>query len=307
MANKKINQLDIRLGGSLNDLVLIGDPTTGISYKLTAAEFCTLIGVEDLKDFPVQFGNNGKYLATDGINLIWQTITQPTWGNITGILSNQTDLQNALNGKFDDPTGNSSQYIDGTGALQTFPSLLSSDKLLTQVYNKTGATLTKGTIVYISGSQGNLPAVSKAIATSDATSAQTYGAVQYDISNMSSGYVVAVGAINDLDTQAYPDGTQLYLSGTTAGGYTSTKPYAPIHLVYVGVVVRSHPTQGIIQIKIQNGYELDELHNVDAYLPSNGDGIFYNSTTGLWEHKQMTALSNNTNTAATLFNFYNFI
>ena len=27
------------------------------------------------------------------------------WGSITGTLSNQTDLQNALNGKFDDPTG----------------------------------------------------------------------------------------------------------------------------------------------------------------------------------------------------------
>jgi hypothetical protein len=154
--------------------------------------------------------------------------------------------------------------------------------LITEVYNKTGATLTKGTVVYISGSQGNLPAVSKALATSDATSAQTYGVVREDITNMNNGYVVVIGNLENIDTQAYPDGTQLYLSGTTAGTWTSTKPYAPIHLVYVGIVVRSHPTQGVVEIKIQNGYELDELHNVSAQNPTNGNILQYVTSTGLW-------------------------
>lgn len=45
------------------------------------------------------------------------------WGDITGTLSNQTDLQTALNNKFDDPTGTTSQYIRGDGSLATFPSL----------------------------------------------------------------------------------------------------------------------------------------------------------------------------------------
>ena len=39
-------------------------------------------------------------------------------------LSNQTDLQAALNAKYNNPTGTSSQYIDGTGAYQTFPSTI---------------------------------------------------------------------------------------------------------------------------------------------------------------------------------------
>lgn len=46
-----------------------------------------------------------------------------TWGSITGTLSNQTDLQNALNAKFDDPTGTTAQYLRGDGSLATFPSL----------------------------------------------------------------------------------------------------------------------------------------------------------------------------------------
>jgi hypothetical protein len=148
----------------------------------------------------------------------------------------------------------------------------------------------KGTIVYINGALGNKATIAKALATSDATSAQTYGVVQTDISNNSNGYVVVVGEVTGLDTSALTEGTQLYLSGTTAGYYTPTKPYAPTHLVYVAIVLRSHPTQGILGVKIQNGYEMDELHNVDAVSPSNNDGLFYNTSTSLWEHKPISTV-----------------
>jgi hypothetical protein len=179
--------------------------------------------------------------------------------------------------------GTGAQYIKGDGTLATFPTTIDQAKrLITEVYNSTGATLAKGSVVYINGGQGNLPTVTKAIATGDATSAQTYGVVQSDITNMNNGFVVVLGSLNDLDTQAYSVGTQLYLSGTTAGEWTSTKPYAPIHLVYVGIVVRSHPTQGVVEVRIQNGYELDELHDVSAQSPTNGDILQYVSATDLW-------------------------
>jgi hypothetical protein len=270
------------------------------------------------------------------------------WGGITGTLSSQTDLQNALNAKQNTLTltttgssgastligntlnipqysgnpgtvtsvglsmpsaftvlnspitssgtigvsanGTTAQYIRGDGTLATLPSTSDAINLITEVYNETGATLTKGTVVYINGGHGNLPTVIKAIATGDATSAQTFGLVREDITNMNNGYVIQVGLISNLDTQAYSDGTQLYLSSTTAGTYTSTKQYAPAHLVYIGIVVRSHPTQGTIQVKIQNGYELDELHNVSAQTPSNNDGLFYETSTTLWKNKSIATI-----------------
>lgn len=179
--------------------------------------------------------------------------------------------------------GTALQYIDGTGALQTFPAIANeAATLVTEVYNETGATLTKGTVVYINGGHGNLPTVTKALATSDATSAQTYGVVQVDISNMSSGHVVVIGSLGDLDTRNYPNGTQLYLSSTTAGAWTDVKQYAPAHLVYVGIVVRQHPTQGVVEIKIQNGFEMDELHNVAAQNPNNNSILQYKTSTSLW-------------------------
>jgi hypothetical protein len=155
--------------------------------------------------------------------------------------------------------------------------------LLEQVRNTTGATLTKGTAVYISGATGQIPTVSKALATSDATSAQTLGLITNDLANNSNGYVTIIGLVTNLNTSAYTDGQQLYLSPTTAGTLTATKPYAPQHLVYVAIVAHAHPTQGKLIVKVQNGYELDELHDVSAQSPTNGQTIVYNSSTDLWE------------------------
>lgn len=165
---------------------------------------------------------------------------------------------------------------------------LDAERLRTKVYNVTGATLTKGTVVYINGSHGNLPSVTKAIATGDATSAQTLGLVMEDILDNKSGYIIIAGKLSDLDTQAFADGAQLYLSSTVAGTYTTTKQYAPAHLVYVGIVNRSHPTQGEIEVKIQNGYEADEIHDFAVRNPLNNQGIFFNSTTNLWEKKYVS-------------------
>jgi hypothetical protein len=180
-------------------------------------------------------------------------------------------------------SGNGGQYVAGDGSLVTFPTVVTqAQNLVTEVYNNSGATITKGTVVYINGGQGNLPTIAKALATGDATSAQTYGMVRADITNMNNGYVTVIGNLENMDTQAYADGTQLYLSSTTAGAYTSVKQYAPAHLVYVGIVVRSHPTQGVIEVRIQNGFEMDELHNVSAQSPNNGDILKYVSSTSLW-------------------------
>jgi hypothetical protein len=248
---------------------------------------CNVAGTVNFGAGPLTFAV-GDYVIYSGT--IWQrssgavgTVTSVAVsrsGDALAITGSPVTTSGTINIGF---AGTGAQYIKGDGTLATFPSIISqAQNLVTEVYNSTGATLTKGTVVYINGGQGNLPTVTKALATGDSTSAQTYGIVQADITNMNNGYVVVAGRLSDLDTQAYTEGTQLYLSSTTAGAYTSTKQYAPAHLVYVGIIVRSHPTQGIIEVKIQNGYELDELHNVAAQSPSNGDILQYVSSTSLW-------------------------
>ena len=123
---------------------------------------------------------------------------------------------------------------------------------------------------------------------SDLASAQTLGLMSADLANNSNGYVTIIGLITEIDTSAFTDGQQLYLSGTTAGALTATKNYAPTHLVYVAVVEYAHPIHGKLFVKVQNGYELDEIHNVSAQTPSNGQTIVYNTTTSLWENNTVS-------------------
>ena len=53
--------------------------------------------------------------------------------------------------------------------------------------------------------------------------------------------------------------------------------------MYIGTVEKANAGNGQIYVRVQNGYELDELHNVSAQSPSNGQTLVYNSSNSLWE------------------------
>lgn len=152
------------------------------------------------------------------------------------------------------------------------------------IKNNTGSTLTKGQVVYPSGSVGasGLLEVTLAIATGDSTSAQTVGVVAESIANGSTGFVQTFGIMENINTNGLTAGQVIYLSPSVAGGMTSTKPSAPNHMVYVGFCIRSNANTGIIFVKTQNGYELEELHNVKITNPQDGQVLKYQASTGLW-------------------------
>lgn len=231
-----------------------------------------------------------------------------TWGGISGTLSSQTDLQSALNGKFNNPTGDTTQYIAGDGTLITFPSTSAADRLQTTVYNETGATIPKMSVIYLDGPHGNLPKIVLAIADNETDSALTYGIIQNDIGNMSSGICVEAGRLENLNTNiaGWAEGDVLYLSPTVLGGITNIKPTAPNQLVIVGVLVRKHPSQGVIQVKIQNGYEINELHNVliNGSLAAN-QTLKYDSVTSLWKNQYIGLASDIEQTSFSITNNQN--
>jgi hypothetical protein len=153
--------------------------------------------------------------------------------------------------------------------------------LVTLVRNQTGATIAAGKVVYINGATGNKPTIALASALTEATSSKTFGITRTAIANNSTGFVVTVGELQNIDTQSLTEGNLLWL-GNTAGSIVTTPPAEPSNSVFLGYCVRSHPTQGVIEVRIQNGFELDELHDVSALNPSNGDVLQYVSSTGLW-------------------------
>ncbi len=162
---------------------------------------------------------------------------------------------------------------------------------------KAGVALTKGQAVYVSSANGTNMIVSKASNASESTSSKTMGLAASTAALNGIIFVITEGLLTGtggtpLDTSTATEGDPVWLgtNGNLIFGLTN-KPVAPAHLVFLGIVTRSSATVGEIFVKVQNGFELGELHNVDALNPSNNDGLFYNTTTSLWEHKSIaTAL-----------------
>jgi hypothetical protein len=156
------------------------------------------------------------------------------------------------------------------------------------VKNSTASPMTKGQVVYVSGADGNNPTVSLAIATSEAGSSKTIGVLKQGLAVGASGYVITDGLLEGLNTNsAGAAGDTIWLSPTTAGGVvygTANKPSAPNHMVFIGYVLRKNTNNGKIFVKIQNGFELQELHNVAISNPVTGQVLKYNATTQLWSN-----------------------
>ncbi len=281
---------------------------------------------------PEQTGNTGKFLKTDGVNLLWDTVGGGSGGgDVTGPASS-TD--NAV-ARFDSTTGkiiqNSAVTISDAGDVAGVASLgvanyvdfnttptvtnaagrlywdstqqtlsvglnanIAADigqTLYARVTNAESVTITKGQPVYMFSAQGDRMSVKLAFNTGDATSAKTLGVCAEDIAAGQTGMVLCQGVQDGLNLAAYSPGDTLYL-GATAGTLTNVKPYAPNHLVYIGVVERANSGNGRLYVRVQNGYELDELHNVSAQSPTNGQTLIYNQSTSLWEKANLTAGSN---------------
>ena len=152
------------------------------------------------------------------------------------------------------------------------------------VRNNTGATLLNGKVVRVTGSVGQRTVVAYAQADSDANSATTIGMLTEDIANNALGFVTTEGIVHGIDTSAFTEGDILYLSPSTPGGVVNVKPVAPNHMILIGYCVKAHPTDGHILIKIQNGYELDELHDVLITAVAANNMLRRNAANTVWEN-----------------------
>jgi len=147
-------------------------------------------------------------------------------------------------------------------------------------------------VVKIVGATGQRLSIALAQANNDLNSTDTIGVVTETILKNQEGFITTLGQIKEINTtgslqgETWNDGDVLYLSPTIPGQLTKVKPIAPQHLVIVGFVEYAHAIHGKIFVKITNGFELNELHDV-AYptTPANNDILSYNSTNLRWENK----------------------
>jgi hypothetical protein len=310
-----INELDgdkLAKASNLSDLVSFSTARTNLGLGSAATQNDTYFlqvanNLSDLASVTTARSNLG--LGTMAVqNAASVSITG---GSITGI----TDLAVADGGTGVSTTPSNGQLLIGNGTGYSVANLTagtgvtitnssggisiattgaqSAETLTATVTNAESTTITKGQVVYAFGATGNRMSVKLAYNTSDATSAKTLGIVSdASIAANGTGTITLVGVVDGLTLGAYNEGDQLYL-GATAGSLTSTKPYAPNHLVYVGIVERANNGNGELYVRVQNGYELNELHDVQITTPpSAGALLVYDATNALWKAARLTAGTN---------------
>jgi plastocyanin len=158
--------------------------------------------------------------------------------------------------------------------------------------NETGATLAKGKPVYVTGAVGASGKIKVGLASNvaEAQSSKTFGFTAESISNNGEGQIITEGLLSDINTVGGADGDPVWLgtSGSLIFGLAN-KPVAPAHLVFLGIVVRGgNANNGSIFVKIQNGFELQELHNVLIQSPANNNALVYDSATSLWKNYDLS-------------------
>lgn len=149
---------------------------------------------------------------------------------------------------------------------------------------KATTTILKGQAVYVSSATGTNMLVSKASNASEATSSRTFGILAQDLNTNDQGFVITEGLLAGLDTSTANIGDPIFLgtNGNLLYGLAN-KPSAPNHLVSIGVVTRINQNNGEIFVKIANGFEVEELHNVNTSTKQNGYAMTWNSSTQLYE------------------------
>lgn len=244
------------------------------------------------------------------------------WGAITGTLSSQADLQQVLT----DATPDSIQF--NTAAVETINvgkmfwndsdgtldlglkggnvTLQLGQEEVLRVVNKSGDDLLEADFAAVrlrdvseGGSQGGRLAVVKAQADNDFNSETTIGLVTETILNNQEGFITISGKVSKINTtgeksfgglETWVDGDILYLDPVNAGYLTKVKPQAPDHTIIVGWIAYSHQNNGRIFVKVNSGYELEEIHNVNITSPTDGDVLVYDGTQNVWKNVPLSSL-----------------
>ncbi|NBP71532.1 MAG: hypothetical protein EBR30_30855, partial [Cytophagia bacterium] len=156
--------------------------------------------------------------------------------------------------------------------------------------NNNASTLAAGTVVHITSAVGDNPVFTTASYDTEALSANTFGLLRYSSPSGADVEVVVNGVVTGVNTDpvlGYTAGDILYLS--SSGQFTRVQPQAPNQIVALGQVLRAQQNNGSIYVSITNGWELDELHNVQINSPQTGDLLQYESSSyGLWKNRSIS-------------------
>ncbi len=194
--------------------------------------------------------------------------------------------------------GSSGQVLSSNGGTVSWVNAGGGTASDVQNQVKAGVAINKGQAVYVTSADGTNIIVGLASNTTEATSSKTLGLLNATVAINGFADVVQIGKLEGLDTSTATVGDPVWLgtNGNLIYGLAN-KPYAPAHLVYIGVVTRVNANNGEIFVTVQNGFELKEIHDVDIITtpPSGGDVLgFEGAPVNLWVNKTINYVRSTT-------------
>lgn len=223
--------------------------------------------------------------------------------------TNATVDQTIIDGSTNAVSGNA--VFDGLAlkapiASPTFTGIVTAPRITgrcdgLEVFCKAGLAINAGQVVYVTGASGNNIIIGLAQANAEPTSSNTIGISESTLATNGTGYAITEGLMTvSISAPTAVEGDPIWLSPTTAGGMVfgaANKPFAPNHIVYLGVVTRKTGNNVVeIYVKIQNGAELDELADVLISSPVAGQALMRGAT--LWENRSIVATDISDSTSA---------
>ena len=169
--------------------------------------------------------------------------------------------------------------------------------------NTSGGTIANGTPVMFTGTVGASGKLTFGLAVADGSVLPEYmmGVATEEILNNEFGYVTSFGLVRGFNTTGTPygetwnDGDLLYFDPATAGTWTNVQPSAPaIHQPVAVVVNAGSGGSGSIFVRMQVAPHIEDLTNVEAPSPSDGDILEYDSGNVRWQNVANPGRTSNT-------------
>jgi hypothetical protein len=242
-----------------------------------AKKFLTSLGLVSLASDPVS-GTEGELYynnVSDGVRLYKN-------GAWTDLASTGNLPSGGTTGQILAKTNNTDYNVEW---IENYADYTEVVKL--RVKNDGTRALYKGQPVYVTGADGTNVLVGRSSNVTEGSSSKTIGILAQNLATNGQGFVIKEGKLGTLNTSAagaVGDPVWLGVDGALIYGLAN-KPYAPAHLVYLGVVTKKNGSTGEIFVQVQNGFEIRELHDVGiGYSASiqNNEILAYNSASSVW-------------------------
>jgi hypothetical protein len=226
----------------------------------------TLIESPDSPEDDARFAL-GKPGVSGALNIAWSYLKQllqtaVEWLDFTPQSPNPTYSKGRM--FYDEDKETMSYYNDVSDVTVNL-----GQEVLIPVYNNTGSTILNGSVVYLTGVSGGMHTIALADS-SDKDKCRQVAVVTHDILNNSSGYATRLGNVSDIDTSSFT-GITLYLSSTTPGALTDTKPDDGSYITVIGTV-KDVGVTGSVTVDTYTSDITVEVTDTNGFPPEQRDG-----------------------------------